>query len=276
MCQTAAKFWSPSVLAAAESVRETECPYQLSERQCPAGSKLKLDGLGVAHFCFLLAGHPPAIASQGTVTTPPGPLLFFPIGGAHELDFTEPARCFLVRIDSAMLDRFRVDWREFHEVISLQDWEASWLVKRLQSEFVNRQPARDVAMEAIVLQLLALTTRTNGAARRNVESFWLKKVRVLLDTQYLSEHRLCDLASFAGVHRVHLVRAFRKHYGLTIGQHIRKRRIAHACELLARTDLLLREIAAVCQFVDQSHFSRQFKKLSGLTPAEYRDLVRSV
>jgi AraC family transcriptional regulator len=169
-----------------------------------------------------------------------------------------------------------MDWREFQEPVSLQDWEASWLVKRLQTEFVGRHPAREIAMEAIILQLLALTTRTSGSARHNGESFWLKKVRAFLDAQYLSEHRLCDLASLAGVHRVHLVREFRKHYGVTIGQHIRKRRIAHACELLARSDLLLREIARVCRFVDQSHFSRQFKKLSGLTPAEYRDLVRTV
>ena len=175
----------------------------------------------------------------------------------------------------SLLGRVQPDWREVREVISLQDWEASWLVKRLQAEFTHRYPAREVAMEAIVLQLLALTARSKTNLPRSCESFWLKKVRSLLDTQYLSDHPLHELAAFAGVHRVHLVREFRKHYGLTIGQHIRKRRVAHACELLARTDLLLREIAEECRFVDQSHFSRQFKKHSGLTPAEYRDLVRS-
>lgn len=202
--------------------------------------------------------------------------MFFPVDHVFELDFTEPTRCFMVRVGSPILSRFPVDWREFHDAVSLQDWEASWLVKRLQAEFVGHHPSREIALEAIILQLLALTTRTSGNDRRDGESVWLKKVRAHLDSQYLGEHRLCDLASLAGVHRVHLVREFRKHYGVTIGQHIRKRRIAHACELLARTDLLLREIAKVCKFVDQSHFSRQFKRMSGLTPAEYRDLVRTV
>jgi AraC family transcriptional regulator len=263
------------VLAAIELQHEPESPSELSERVYPAGLKLKLDDAGTAYFCFLVTGPSLSVTSHGTAISALGPLVFFPIDGGYELDFAEPTRCLLVRVGPAMLGRFRVNWKEFREVISLQDWEASWLIKRLQSEFVNRHPARDIAIEAIILQLLALTARTTGSSRQTGESFWLKKVRALLDTQYLGEHPLCDLASLAGVHRVHLVREFRKHYGITIGQHIRKRRIAHACELLARTDLLLREIAAVCRFVDQSHFSRQFKKLSGLTPAEYRDLIRS-
>jgi len=253
-----------------------ESPYELSEQLYPAGMRLKLSGQGAVHFFFWLDGSAPRITSEGAADMPSaGPLLFFPLDRDFELDFAEPTRCFLVRVGPATLGRFLVDWRQLRDAFSLQDWEASWLVKRLQAEFVGRHPSREVAIEAIILQLLALTTRSSGNARRNGESLWLKRVRAFLDAQFLSEHRLCDLATLAGVHRVHLVREFRKHYGVTIGQHIRKRRIAHACELLARSDLLLREIANVCKFVDQSHFCRQFKKMSGLTPAEYRDLVRT-
>jgi len=260
---------------ATELVFDTEVSYELTERYCTAGLRIEMNDPGDAYFCFLLSGPAPRIALRGTPVSPPGPVWFFPAGSAWQLEFTGPARCFLVRIGPVLLGRLQVDWQELREIVSLQDWEASWLVKRLQSEFVHQYPARDVAMEAIVLQLLALTARSKTNFPRTAESFWLKKVRSLLDTQYLSDHPLHELASYAGVHRVHLVREFRKHYGLTIGQHIRKRRVAHACELLARTDLLLREIASECRFVDQSHFSRQFKKLSGLTPAEYRDLVRN-
>ena len=96
----------------------------------------------------------------------------------------------------------------------------------------------------------------------------------MIDSQYLSGYRLSELASLAGVHRVHLIREFRKHYGTTIGEHLRKLRIDYAYQLLGQTELPLREIAAVCRFADQSHFSKQFKKLSGLTPAEYRNLFQ--
>ncbi len=39
----------------------------------------------------------------------------------------------------------------------------------------------------------------------------------------------------AGVHPVHLSREFRKHYRMTIGDYIRKRRIEHASELLSNS-----------------------------------------
>jgi AraC family transcriptional regulator len=135
----------------------------------------------------------------------------------------------MARIAPAMLRRVPMALRE---IVSVQDWEAVWLVKKLQNEFASHYPARELALEAIVLQLLALTARTGGQARRDGESWWLKKVRALLDDQYLSNHRLSDLASLAGVHRVHLAREFHKHYGLTIGQHVRQRCISYVCDLL--------------------------------------------
>jgi AraC-like DNA-binding protein len=259
------------VQATTAFVEETECvSFELSEGCYRPGEKLKFEG-GDAHFCFVLEGAIAGIATEGTVCLT-GELLFFPACVSFVVDFAEPTRCLIVRIGPAMLGRVPMALRE---MVSVQNWEAAWLVKRLQTEFANRHPARELALEAIVLQLLALTARTGGKARSDGESWWLKKVRALLDDQYLNNHRLSDLASLAGVHRVHLVREFRKHYGITIGQHVRQRRIAHACDLLAHTDSLLRDIAVTCRFVDQSHFSKQFKRLSGLTPAEYRDLVKT-
>ena len=69
-----------------------------------------------------------------------------------------------------------------------------------------------------------------------------------------------------------LSREFRKHYDTTIGEFIRKRRIEHACQLLASSDTSLSEIALVCGFSDQSHFCAMFKSHTGLTPAKFRDM----
>lgn len=267
---------SPTMLAATkmrlESIRSA---FEISQGVYPAGLRLKFSTEEDAYFCFVLEGSLSEVAPGNTTTHDAGRQLFFPFGRDYMVEFETSSRCLIVRISAELLDRFQLDRNQFTNVVCLQDWEATWLAKRLQAEFAKDNSGRELVMEAALLQLLALTVRAQREHRPTAESFWLKRVRTYLDTGYLQDFRLSELAKIAGVHRVHLVREFRKHYGLTIGQHIRKLRIEHACNLLARSELLLRDIASICRFVDQSHFSKQFKKMSGLTPAEYRNLVRT-
>jgi len=93
-----------------------------------------------------------------------------------------------------------------------------------------------------------------------------------VDESYLSAPSLAELAAVGDVHPVHLSREFRKRYGITIGEYIRKRRIEHASGLLLKSGMAMADIADTCGFSDQSHFCALFKKYSGMTPAKFRDL----
>jgi len=81
---------------------------------------------------------------------------------------------------------------------------------------------------------------------------------------------LAEVAEFAEVHPVSLARAFRKTYHCTVGDYVRRLRIESACQKLSSSDASLVEIALSSGFSEQSHFSRTFKRLTGLTPSEYR------
>ena len=262
----------PATILKRETAQST---FDLSEALYPAGLRLKFNTEQDAFFCFVLEGCLLEPALDKTIAHHAGKQLFFPLGRTFIVDFDKASRCLIVRVSAEMIRRFDFNPAQFSKMICLQDWEATWLAKRLQAEFVKHNTGRELVMEAALLQLLALAVRTQRDRRALTESFWLKKVRNHLDNDYLGDFRLSELARMAGVHRVHLVREFRRHYGMTIGQHIRRLRIEHACNLLAGSDLLLRDIASICRFVDQSHFSKQFKKISGLTPAEYRNLVKT-
>ena len=74
----------------------------------------------------------------------------------------------------------------------------------------------------------------------------------------------------AGVYPVHLAAVFRRFYHETIGDHVQKRRIEHAYDLLQKKDISLCEIAYECGFADQSHFTRVFKRRVGVTPGVFR------
>ncbi len=76
-----------------------------------------------------------------------------------------------------------------------------------------------------------------------------------------------------GVSRYQLFRAFKRAYGLTPEDFRRQLRVERARALLARSETLA-AIAADAGFADQSHMTREFYRLLGLTPGAYRRAVR--
>lgn len=91
--------------------------------------------------------------------------------------------------------------------------------------------------------------------------------------QYIAEHsseplRLRELAQQCATTRFKLLRRFKKAFGVSphayqIGVRIDKARL-----LLERGDSLA-GVAAETGFADQSHFSRHFTRMVGVTPAQY-------
>ena len=82
-----------------------------------------------------------------------------------------------------------------------------------------------------------------------------------------------DLARDAGVHPVHLARAFRKFEKRSPGEYQQRLQLRAACELLRDPEWPLAEIAAECGFADQSHFTRMFRRMAATTPLRFRQAI---
>ena len=82
--------------------------------------------------------------------------------------------------------------------------------------------------------------------------------------------RLSELAVEIGIPPVQVARAFRAHYGLSVGEYGRRLRVEWAAAEIAGCDRPLAEIAVQAGFADQSHFTRLFKRYFGTTPGQYR------
>jgi len=76
------------------------------------------------------------------------------------------------------------------------------------------------------------------------------------------------LARHAGLSRFQALRAFKQRYGLPPHAYQIALRIGHGRKLL-REGVTPADVAARCGFADQSHFTRHFKRLHGVTPAQY-------
>jgi AraC family transcriptional regulator len=71
-----------------------------------------------------------------------------------------------------------------------------------------------------------------------------------------------------------LFRRFRDHFGHAPMKLIQRRRLDLAKEILATSREPIVNIALDCGFTDTPHFSRTFKKETGLTPGQYREQHR--
>ena len=82
---------------------------------------------------------------------------------------------------------------------------------------------------------------------------------------------LNTLAEAAGLSSFHFARQFKAATGHPPHEYHIRMRVDHAQELLRTRgrEWSLAAIAAECGFVDQSHFSRHFKRVVGVTPGEY-------
>ncbi len=146
------------------------------------------------------------------------------------------------------------------------------LVAKVLREYRSTDVASAIGLESALLELLVAAERHRPpAADRRTK--WLAEVREILEEDFESRPDLSRLARRAGVSRAHLARSFRRAFGCSIGEYVRRRRLRQATELLRSSDLPLAEVALACGFYDQSHFCRLFRESMGTTPAVWRDDV---
>lgn len=115
-----------------------------------------------------------------------------------------------------------------------------------------------------------------GITRRDEERMRQHDVReVTAAVQHARQH--CDrnittaeLARAAGVSERHLHRQLRATLGLTPHELLLRTRIQSAAEALVKTSAPISEIAIDHGFCDQSAFTQQFRKRTGITPRQFR------
>jgi AraC family transcriptional regulator len=147
------------------------------------------------------------------------------------------------------------------------------LVHRVYKEWLLNDNTSRLFIHALALEMAAHLIREKSG-RRARSPVWLRSVKQRLDDDFIETPSLAELATIGGVHPTHLARQFRHHYGKSIGEYLRQRRVDAALEMLIQTDQALTDIALATGFAHHAHFSIVFKRITGLTPREFRRLHR--
>jgi len=124
------------------------------------------------------------------------------------------------------------------------------------------------------LEIVAEISRSSRKVHDCQPTTRIELVKELIHSHLQEPLTLSALAKHVGMHPVYLAQAFRKVCGCTVGEYVRRLRIEFACRELTDPNNTISEIAAAAGFFDQSHFTRTFKRLLGVTPAEFRKQLR--
>jgi AraC family transcriptional regulator len=187
---------------------------------------------------------------------------------------TLDVRCFIIETESKWLTSIEERSIHLNEPQSLQGPPLSWLAMKLRNEARQADDFTSLTIEGLMLELVAEIARISLTTSARRPPRWLNHTREVLHEHFAQQMSLTEIAACVGVHPVYLATVFRQHYNCTVGEYVRRLRVEFASRELSNTATPLAEIALAAGFAHQSHFARTFKRLTGLTPAQYRSANR--
>lgn len=245
--------------------------FHLSETQYPSDSLAPKHAHEEAIVCVALSGSCNELYRNRSREIKPFTVDFLPPHQTHSLEFRSfGVRAFSIDIATSWLERTRDFSLDLSNSVHSRTGLASSLLMRLYREFHNGDGESSLAIEGLSLELLAEISRQQPRTEERRMAQWLKRTKEILHSQFTEPLQLETLANAVGVHPVHLAREFRRHFGCTVGDYVRHLRIDYASVQLSKSNKPLAEIASDAGFADQSHFCRFFKRLTHMTPTEYR------
>lgn len=246
--------------------------FVLSEVRYEPGQKVPPHGHELGYFCLLTRGGYWEQYGTRRVTYAPSSIVFHPPGGEHHGNIgSRGGSCFNIEISSRRIERLRDLGPCPAAPVDFHGGDLVWLASRLYREFRHADAASPLTIEGLGLEMLGCLLRRTGDDGPTPPR-WLRAARERLHDELVRPLSTDAIAADLGVGPVRLARSFRRLYGESMGACLRRLRVERACRLLDRSDAALADIAADLGFADQSHFTRVFKRQTGLTPGQYRRL----
>lgn len=115
-----------------------------------------------------------------------------------------------------------------------------------------------------------LQVRGAPAVKGGLAPWQEKRVAAHVEANIGSSMRASDLARVARLSFAHFSRSFRRSFGESPLSYITKRRVCHSQALMLSSGAPLSQIALECGLSDQSHLTRVFRKVVGVTPGLWR------
>lgn len=148
----------------------------------------------------------------------------------------------------------------FHQILNLH-------------QQIENQHTTALEKESLLFNTLSHLIRFHADSREPMPYLmmgvpYLDRARDYIEAHYRENITLAQIADAVNISRYHLLRMFARHYGVSPHIYITNRRIQEAKKLLL-SGMSIVDVAQKVGFVDQSHLTKRFKQITGITPARY-------
>jgi len=146
------------------------------------------------------------------------------------------------------------------------------MVDKLDEELRTRSSGFKFMATAAFMQIVGYLSRCYAKSKSPDSRALLRIGEAIsdLEANYQEAIDLDRLARIAHMSKRNFIRSFQAALGTSPIAHLVQLRVNRGASLLRRTDQSITEIAFQVGFTDSNYFTRQFNKLIGVTPSQYR------
>jgi AraC-like DNA-binding protein len=142
--------------------------------------------------------------------------------------------------------------------------------ERLFSAMRLREPGLDIRLNQFVAELMTILDQAIAGSETHRAPLLLLGAIAAMRTDLGRLWSAEDLSQLMGLSSSQIRRLFQKHLRMSPRQWLLRERLIHAQSLMVGSAAPLAEVAESCGFCDVYHFSREFKRSVGITPAAWR------
>ncbi len=179
-------------------------------------------------------------------------------------------------VQRALGNAINADAMEIVPQLPVRDDQLDRLVLAAEIEVASGLTAGRIFLESIGTALAAHLLTHHATKRATLKVYGRAMPRYLLRRAIDFIHAglgnnvsLSGISASVDMSPYHFCRLFKQSTGLSPVQYVRRERIRRAQQLIAERRLSLVEIADELGFSDQSHFTRTFRSVLGMTPSQY-------
>jgi AraC family transcriptional regulator len=227
-----------------------------------------------AHFAFTTKGSLTEFHKNRRIDLSVGCLMYNHSQDPHcNSNYSENVAALHIDIDKGWFDHFGFNHLQIEGVHLISDPLIKRNMFHIYKEVCIFDDASPIAIEALIVQSINLMV-CNIRTGKESKPAWVNRLKDLLYLKCSEQLTLASVASELNIHPVYLCQQFPFFFKCHFEEYIRLLRIEKAMRvMLTCKETNLTGIAYECGFADQSHFTRSFKEVVGVTPLRFRKYI---